>query len=202
MLYFLKHGLVLLATPKTGSTALEQALAPRADIVLQGDPQIKHCTFHRYKWRMEKFIRIFVPDPPETAALIRHPEDWLGSWYRFRHGAWLNGTPRSTRGISFDTFVAGYLAEDQPVYAAVGRQAKFLTHPQTGAQVDHIYRYDAMAAYLAFLQARLDMPITLERVNVSPDWPLTLSPELRARLELQFKPDYDLYAAARSGFGP
>jgi hypothetical protein len=202
MLYFLKHGLVLLATPKTGSTALEQALAPHADIVLQGDPQIKHCTFHRYKWRMEKFIKIFVAEPPETAALIRHPEDWLGSWYRFRHGAWLNGTPRSTRGISFDDFVAGYLAEDQPAFAAVGRQAKFLTHPQTGAQVDHIYRYDAMPAYLAFLQARLGMPITLERVNVSPDWPLTLSPDLRTRLEAQFKPDYDLYAAARSGFSP
>ncbi len=198
MLCFLKHGLVLLATPKTGSTALEQALAPMAEIICQGDPQIKHCTFHRYKWRMEKFIKIFHPDPPETAALIREPADWLGSWYRFRHGAWLDGTPRSTRGISFDDFVAAYMDDDQPAFAAVGRQARFLTHPNTGAQVDHIYRYDAMPAFLDFLGARLDRKITLARVNSSPDWPLSLSPALRARLEVHCAEDYRIYTAAHT----
>ncbi len=202
MLYFLKAGLVLLATPKTGSTALEQALAPRADIVLQGDAQIKHCTFQRYKWRMEKFIQIFVRDLPETAALIRQPEDWLSSWYRFRHGAWLDGTPRSARGLSFDQFVEGYLAEKQPPYAAVGRQARFLTHPQTGAKVDHIYRYDAMPEFLAFLEHRLQVPIRLETVNASPDWPVTLAAELRTRLELHYAEDYALYEGAQSRFMP
>ncbi len=200
MLYFQKHGLVLLATPKTGSTALEQALASQADIVTQGDPQIKHCTFHRYKWRMEKFIQIFVSDLPQTAALIRQPEDWLSSWYRFRHGSWLNGTPRSTRGLSFDAFVAGYLAEPQPPFAAVGRQMRFLTHPQTDAQVDHIYRYDAMPAFVAFLEDRLKTQIMLDRVNVSPDWAVTLSPELRARLESQFAEDYALYTRAHDRY--
>lgn len=202
MLYFLKAGLVLLATPKTGSTALEQALAPKADIVLQGDAQIKHCTFQRYQWRMEKFIQIFVPDAPETAALIRHPEDWLSSWYRFRHGAWLDGTPRSTRGLSFDAFIEGYLAEPQQPFAAVGRQARFLTHPKNGTKVDHIFRYEAMPAFVAFLEHRLGLPITLDRVNTSPDWEVTLSPALRARLEAQFTEDYALHEAARHSFTP
>ncbi len=202
MLYFHKAGLVLLATPKTGSTALEQALGPSADIVLQGEAQIKHCTFQRYKWRMEKFIQIFVKDAPETVALIRQPEDWLSSWFRFRHGAWLNGTPRSARGLSFDQFVEGYLADPQPAFAAVGRQARFLTHPQTGAQVDQIWRYDAMPEFLRFLEARLGTEIALERVNTSPDWPVTLSPELRARLETNFDDDYALYARAHHSFTP
>ncbi|TVS05492.1 MAG: gamma-glutamyl kinase [Rhodobacteraceae bacterium] len=197
MLYFHKAGLVLLATPKTGSTALEKALASRADIVLQGDAQIKHCTFQRYTWRMEKFIQIFTKDLPETVALIRHPEDWLSSWYRFRHGAWLVDTPRSARGLSFDQFVEGYLAKTQPPYAAVGRQARFLTNPKTGDQVDQIWCYDAMPAFLRFLEERLQTDITLERVNTSPDWPVTLSSELRARLEAQYAQDYDLYARAR-----
>ncbi len=196
MLYFLKHKLVLLATPKTGSTALEQALAPLADLVLQGDPRIKHCTFQRYKWRMEKFIQIFEQDLPHTAALIRHPQDWLGSWFRFRHGRWLDGTPRSTRGLSFDQFVEGYLSDPQPPFAAVGQQARFLTHPKTGQTVDHLYRYDAMPEFLAFLQARLDTRITLERRNVSPEGQITLSAAVRHRLEQQYAEDYTLYEQA------
>ena len=142
MLVFLKHRLVVFSTPKCGSTALEQALAPASDIVLQGDPRIKHCTFHRYKWRFEKFLQIFDQTPMTTAALIRHPQDWLGSWYRYRHGSWLDGTPQSTKGLSFDEFVEGYLAETQPAFAAVGSQARFLTHPKTGETVDHLYCYD------------------------------------------------------------
>ena len=111
--------------------------------MLQGDPRIKHCTFHRYKWRLEKFLHIFDQGPFTTCALIRHPQDWLGSWYRYRQGAWLDGTPQSTKGLSFDQFVEGYLAEQQPAFAAVGAQARFLTHPKTGATVDHLFRYDA-----------------------------------------------------------
>ncbi|WP_084386150.1 hypothetical protein [Roseinatronobacter thiooxidans] len=199
MLYFLKHKLVLFATPKAGSTALEHALAPLADIVLQGDPRIKHCTFQRYKWRMEKFIQIFEEDAPQTAALIRHPEDWLGSWFRFRHGSWLEGTPRSTRGLSFDQFVEGYLAEKQPAFAAVGQQAKFLTHPKTGETVDHLFRYEAMPEFVAFLEARLGTAITLERQNVSPNHHISLSPALRQRLEQHYAEDYALYASARGG---
>ena len=196
MLYFRKHGLVILATPKTGSSALEQALMPLADIVLQGHPDIKHCTFQRYKWRMEKFIQIFEDTPPVTTAQIRHPQDWLSSWFRFRHGSWLTGTPRSTRGLSFDQFVEGYLSQPQPAYAAVGRQSKFLIHPQTGTTVDYLFRYDAMPAFVTFLEARLGQPVTLDRVNASPDWQVSLSPEVQARLEAQFAQDYALYDAA------
>jgi len=193
MLYFLKHKLVLLATPKTGSTALEQALAPLADIVLQGDPRIKHCTFQRYKWRMEKFIQIFEDDAPQTAAVIRHPEDWLGSWFRFRHGSWLNGTARSTRGLSFDQFVEGYLSEPQPAFAAIGQQARFLTHPKTGETVTYLYRYDAMSEVVAFLEQRLQTTITLGRHNVSPEQEVSLAPALRSRLEQRYAEDYALY---------
>jgi len=196
MLYFLKHKLVLLATPKTGSTSLEQALAPLADMVLQGDPRIKHCTFQRYKWRMEKFIQIFDEDAPQTAALIRHPEDWLGSWFRFRHGDWLIGTARSTRGLSFEQFVEGYLSDPQPAFAAVGQQAKFLTHPKTAETVDFLYRYDCMPAFVAFLEDRLDTRITLERHNVSAAHHLSLPPDTRARLEQRYAEDYALYENA------
>ena len=196
MLYFRKAGLVFLATPKTGSTAIETALAPSADMVFQRDPEIKHCTYQRYQWRIEKAILMFVQTPPETVAVIRDPQDWLSSWYRFRHGAWLNGTPRSTRGMSFDAFVEGYLSDPQPAFAAVGRQARFLTQPKTGGTVDWLFRYDAMPAFVGWLEARLQTSITLARENVSPDWPVSLSAELQTRLQARFAEDYALYARA------
>lgn len=198
MLYFHKAGLVFLATPKAGSTAIEQALTAKADIVFQNDPNFKHCMFQRYQWRVEKMISMFTDHVPETVAMIRNPEDWLGSWFRFRHGAWLNDTPRSTRGMSFDQFVDAYLSDPQPAFAAVGSQWKFLTHPRTGARVQHIFRYDAMPEFVAYLEMRLGWPIALERANVSPDWPLTLSAPMSARLRDHCARDYDLYENALS----
>jgi hypothetical protein len=198
LLVFLKHRLVVFSTPKCGSTALEQALAPFSDIVLQGDPRIKHCTFHRYKWRFEKFLQIFDQTPMATTALIRHPRDWLGSWFRYRHGSWLDGTPQSTKGLSFDQFVQGYLAEEQPAFAAVGSQGRFLTHPKTGETVDHLFRYDAFSEFRVFLQERLGREFELDRVNASADMALALSPDLAGQLETACARDFALYDAAHA----
>lgn len=198
MLYFEKQNLVLLATPKTASTSLEAALAPLADIVLQGDPRIKHCTYHRYKWRFEKFVMIFNKTPPETVALIREPEDWLSSWFRFRHGDWLKDTPRSTRGKTFDEFVAGYLRDPKPAFAAVGSQAAFLTHPMQDDQVQTLFRYDAMAQFQTWLEDRLGCKLDLPQKNVSPLMDTSLSPALREQLRAGCARDYALYDMARS----
>lgn len=198
MLVFLNQRLVVFSTPKCGSTALEQALAPMSDIVLQGDPRIKHSTFHRYKWRLEKFLQIFDDTPMATTALIRHPQDWLGSWYRYRHGSWLDGTPQSTKGLSFDQFVEAYLAEEQPAFAAVGSQARFLTHPKTGETVEHLYRYDAFDEFEGFLEARLDRQFDLDRVNTSTEMRLSLSAHLARRLETCCEGDYALYDSAHA----
>lgn len=202
MLVFVKPRLVVFSTPKTGSTALEKALAPVADIVLQGDPQIKHCTFHRYKWRFEKFLEIFDKVPPETCAVIRHPQDWLGSWYRYRHGAWLDGTLHSTRHLSFDQFVEAYLAPDQPPCAAVGSQARFLTHPKTQATVDHLYRYDALPAFQDFVQTRIGHRFDLAQVNVSTAMQLSLSPRLARALQEHCALDFALYDSAKGRAAP
>jgi hypothetical protein len=197
MLYFRKRNLVLFATPKTGSTALEIALAPHADVVLQNEPLIKHCTFHRYKWRFEKFLAIFTKIPPETVALIREPEDWLSSWFRFRYGSWLDGTPRSTKGLTFDEFVDGYMQDPKPEFAAVGSQAAFLGHPMNDMHVETLWRYDAMPAFQAWIQDELGVTLDVPRANVSPKFQTQLSDGLRTRLRDHCARDYALYDRAR-----
>jgi hypothetical protein len=49
MLVFWKENLVLLAVPKTGSTALQGALAPRASMVFRDPPKLKHAPCYRYR---------------------------------------------------------------------------------------------------------------------------------------------------------
>jgi hypothetical protein len=198
MLYFKKRNLVLFATPKTASTALEVALTPHADIALQGDPLIKHCTFHRYKWRFEKFLMIFTQTPPETVALIREPEDWLGSWFRFRYGNWLDGTPRSTKGMTFDEFVTAYLGPTPPPFANVGSQAAFLGHPFNDSHVQTLWRYDALPAFQEWVQGELGVTVDVPQANVSPRFGTMLSNELRDRLRAQCARDYELYDSART----
>lgn len=197
MLIFLRERLTIFATPKTGSTSVESVLAPHADIVLQRTPQLKHMAYHRYVWKMEKLLATYTDELPETCAVVRDPLDWLGSWYRFRQADWLAGRPKSTRNISFESFVDACLSDDPPPFAAVGSQGKFLTHPKTGAQVQHLFRHDAMEVFVAFVQERLGRPIALPRLNRSAAPPVAATAALRARLAAAQPLDHALYEAAR-----
>ena len=59
---------------------------------------------------MLPYLREIGAGDTETVCVIREPIDWLGSWYRFRSRS---SAPKakSTKGISFETFVEGYLDE-------------------------------------------------------------------------------------------
>ena len=54
MLVFLRHKLTFLATPKTGTTAVEMALKPRAEIVFSKSR--KHITAARYANKIAPFL--------------------------------------------------------------------------------------------------------------------------------------------------
>ena len=198
MLVFWKERLVLLAVPKTGTTALEAALAPRASLVLRDPPHLKHAPVYRYDRFLRPFFSKAGGQELETLACVRHPVDWLGSWYRYRLRDDLAGHPNSTRGIAFDGFVEEYLKGRPAPFADVGSQARFLKGPETAVGVDHLFRYEAMEALLAFLEDRLGQPIALSRHNVSPAQELTLSPGIRARLERKRPEEFAVWEAAQA----
>lgn len=194
MLIFWKQRLVILATPKTGSTALEAALAPLA-LAIDRPPELKHTPGYRFQRLVRPWLQNSAGGAPfEAVALMREPVDWLGSWYRFRARAELDGTPRSTAGLSFADFARAYRAEPRPAFADVGGQAKFLSGIDgAGLGVDRVFRYEAMADFVAFLEARLETRIRLARLNVSPPGPVELpAPELAA-LRAHLAPEYAIY---------
>lgn len=197
MLVFWKQRIVLLAVPKTGTTALEQALLPHASAAILDPPGQKHVSATGYRNRLSKFFEQRGKHPMELVAVMREPVDWLASWYRYRSRPHLDGKANSTRKISFDAFVDAWLGPDQPSFAQVGSQANFLCDGAGRVAVDHLYRYDRLADLVGFMEARLDTTLDLPRRNVSPPGPAVLSDEMRARLKREAAAEFTLWDSLR-----
>lgn len=194
MLVFWEQRLALLATPKTGSTALEMALGSLASVVIQRPPELKHTTVQRYRRFVGPYLAAASGEPFTVVALMREPRAWLGSWYRYRQREDVGAPGNSTQNMTFDAFVRAYAAAPQPPFAAVGSQARFL-RPRNGEGADRIFRYEQIDSFLHFLEDRLGCEIILPRVNVSPEADLALSDEAEALLRRVCAEDFALYAS-------
>ncbi len=192
MLVFWKERLVFLATPKTGTTAIESALAPLASIAIENPPQLKHTSVRRYGKFLAPFLRSAGKEDFTVVALMREPLSWLGSWYRYRQRDDVPRAERSTEGMSFEEFALAYLSDPKPDFAAVGTQARFLSAGPDTCDL-RIFRYEEIAQFVAFLEDRLDFEIILPQVNVSPKSNLDLSEQTEAQLRQALSADYALY---------
>ena len=181
MLVFWKENLVFLAVPKTGTTAIEGALAPRASMVLRAPPILKHSACYRYNRFLKPYFVQAGGQTPELFAVVRHPIDWLSSWYRYRYRDDLIGHENSTRDMTFDDFVLEYCKGKPAPFANVGSQAKFLIVGEGEIGVDYLFRYEAQDKLIAFLEERLETTVKFKRLNVSPELSLTLSPEVEEK---------------------
>lgn len=99
MLVFWSEKLVFLSVPKTGTTAIEKALAPKAAMVISNPPELKHAPVYRYnRFFRPMFEKACGEENMETMAVMREPISWLGSWYRYRQRDFLKGKANSTSG--------------------------------------------------------------------------------------------------------
>ncbi|MGR3839889.1 MAG: gamma-glutamyl kinase [Cognatishimia sp.] len=195
MLVFLKEKLVVLAVPKTGTTALATALAPHADILVNDPPELKHAPVYRYnRFFRPMFEKACGVENLDIMAVMREPISWLGSWYRYRQRDFLRGKPTSTAELSFDEFILGYLEDEKPAFARVGSQAKFLEPRPNGTKAKYIFRYETPQETIRFLEERLDITLDLGRENISPARTLELSPQIEAKLREKYAKDFALYA--------
>lgn len=194
MLVFWKEKLVFLAVPKTGTTAFENALHTHADIAFRNPPGLKHAPIYRYNRFLKPLFGKVGAETLETVAVIREPIDWLGSWYRFRSRPQIDGTPESTKGLSFNDFVRGYIQSKQPPFARVGSQSRFVSDQAGNAVVSHLFRYDRLDEFQAFVQDRLNINVSLnKKTNVSPKAELTLLPGTEMRLRKKYARDFILW---------
>ncbi len=197
MLVFWKENLVLLAVPKTGSTALEGALAPRASLVLRDPPQLKHAPCYRYKRFLKPFFKQAGGQDPELMAVVRNPISWLGSWYRYRTRDDLVGHENSTRSVSFDDFVLEYCKGTPAPFANVGSQNKFLRINDGEIGAEQLFQYEQWDKVITYLEDRLDMAITLKQKNVSPKMDLHLSASTESKLRDKRAEEFAVWELAK-----
>ena len=79
MIVFFKERLAFLSVPKTGTTAYEKALAPRADMVISDPPMLKHAPVYRYNRFIRPMFLKICDAELELMAVMREPISWLGS---------------------------------------------------------------------------------------------------------------------------
>lgn len=198
MLVFFKERLSFLAMPKTGSTAYQTALAPRADLVVNNPPLLKHAPVYRYNRFIRPMFLNVCDAEMELMAVMREPISWLSSWYRYRQRPFMKDKPNNTHGITFDEFVLGYMKGKRPGFAEVGNQLKFLERQPNGTGITHLFSYEDQPRLLNFLEDRLDVKLALGRENVSPEIKVTLSPDVEERFRRKFAEDFTLYESISS----
>ncbi|MCH2164119.1 MAG: sulfotransferase family 2 domain-containing protein [Marinovum sp.] len=199
MLMFWKERLTILAVPKTGTTALEDALGAAADMVVRDPPQLKHAPMYRYNRFFRPMFEKQGAEDMETFAIIREPVAWLSSWYRYRARPFMQGKANYTGDMSFDDFVDAYCKGHKPGFANVGSQAKFLEPRPNGVAIHHLYRYDDFAAAVDFLEKRLSRDINLTKQNVSPMQETRLSAQTEEKLRRKRHEEFELYASIPDG---
>ncbi|QFT63870.1 gamma-glutamyl kinase [Roseivivax sp. THAF30] len=193
MLVFWKARLVMLAVPKTGTSAYAKALAPHAGMVVNDPPELKHAPVYRYNRFFRPMFEKMGAEEMDVMAVIREPISWLGSWYRYRQRPFLDGKRVSTKDLSFDAFVDAYCRGDRPPFANIGDQSKFVEPRPNGTEVTHFFRYEDQGRIVSFLEERLGVEIDLPRENVSPRRDLTLSPEIEAKLRRKCAAEFALW---------
>ena len=198
MLMFWKEKLVFLSVPKTGTTAYEAALSQRADMVISDPPELKHAPLYRYNRFFRPMFEKIGGDDMATLAVVREPISWLGSWYRYRQRPFMTGHPNATFDISFDEFVSEYLKGKPAGFANVGSQAKFLETRPNGIAVTHLFRYEDQPAIKTFLETKLNVSLTLDRLNESPQRTLTLSKDIERRFRRKRPEEFALWENAQA----
>ncbi|MEM8730337.1 MAG: hypothetical protein AAGF79_10510 [Pseudomonadota bacterium] len=198
MLVFSAQKLAFIAVPKTGTTALEMALRPYADIIFTKNR--KHMPAHRFHNRVAPFLEEAFGVRLERMAVLRDPEEQIRSWYRYRTAALQRGSAKSTRAVSFDQFVRDVISEDPPPYAGIGSQWNMVTG-KSAVLVHHLFAYETQDVMHGFIEERFGEAIDIKRKNVSPRVDAPLDDATREALREARPQEFALYDRLRASGG-
>lgn len=190
MLVFSEQNLVLFSTPKTGSTAMEVALKPWADIAFYKNR--KHTPVGRYQRKVAPFLREAYGLEPETMAVIRAPLEHLRSWYRYR---------AATLEVDFDGFVQAVLSETPPEWARIGTQLNFLIDKHNDLGITHLFADEAQPVLRGWLSTRMGEEITFKPQNISPNAPTSIAPKTLEVFEHRYAKEIALHARVTEAGG-
>jgi len=194
-----RHGFVFLAIPKTGTSAIETAVRPYAQVAPQGIPAIKHTKYAEFQRFLQPFLAAkgFPRDSYEVVCVFREPIDWLSSWWRYRSRGKLADPSnpkhhRYTGDVTFEQFARAYMESDN----REGHQSRFVRARRGQTEIDRIFRYDRLDLLVEFLCEKIGEDVDLEVKNVSPERSFSLSEECERELREFLQPEYRIYERA------
>lgn len=207
MIFLYRARLVILSQPKTGTTALDNALAHRASIVINSPPELKHINYRKFRKFVVPLIRSqtgLKRADYEVVSVMREPIDWLGSWYRYRTRDALLDKKNSrsanyTGNISFDQFVQDVCKPkgEQPSYAKIGSPCAVALAGEGKIGIDRIFPYEDMSGLYELIAERTGKPVETKQLNVSPARELVISEETRAKAREKYAFAFELHASLR-----
>ena len=192
MLLFPMERLVVLCTPKCGSTSVHQAYAPYAAVVLGGHPRLKHLRFARYERGIAPLVGSDIGSL-ETVCIIRDPVAHLRSWYRYLRGRNRDGFSGTHHDQTYEHFVEAFL--DPKTDFRIRTQHAFLEDEASDIGVNRIFALKHIDRFVCFMNERLRVRVSLPVMNISSGESPTLSTELEERLRERLAPDIALYEA-------
>ena len=182
---------VLLALPKTASTALERTLSPYATESVSAPPGRKHLPARGFvHTKAHELAEQGHPrESYELVAMFREPIAWLESWWRYRAR---EDSRQSTADMTFEEFALHYLAGDDDAPVPKGRPARFI-HAQGAVAVDRVFAVERPDVWSAWFSERIGRPLDFERRNASTAERGELGFATREALVAHFAPEYDVW---------
>ncbi|GHJ58921.1 hypothetical protein NOK12_14390 [Nocardioides sp. OK12] len=196
-----KYGFVVLAVPKSGSTALEAAFAKHAQLVTSGPHSLKHVGVQGFERDIAPLLdeHGYPRTGYEVAALVRDPVSWMSSWWRYRSRPGIVGTATYTGEMSFDEFVGRVSTGEIDLPS----QSSYVTGPDGAPGVDRLYRYEDLDDFLAWLHECLGpkkaRKSQLKQRNVSPERQHEVSAATRDLVEEVYAADVALHRDVATG---
>lgn len=202
MIFLYQARLAILSQPKTGTTALDSALASRASIAVARPPDMKHINYRGFVKFVAPWIQAqtgLARKDYEIVSVMREPIDWLGSWYRFRTRERNDRKGNYTGEISFDQFITDVAKPKgmRPFHARLGSPCGVALNGKESIGVDRIFPYEDLSGLYQLIEERTEEPVETTQMRVSPEMELTLSDEARAAIEKRLAFALRLHASLR-----
>ncbi len=195
------HRFIFIAVPKTASSSIETVLREHGQFYAHKQ---KHLPAAKVKMEMVKDWESY-----RSFAVIRHPVDWLHSWYKFWSAAAKDpktGVARHNRleNISFVEFVSRTIENRDRPWTNVGTQAGRVCDDKTGKiLVSRLLSYDHLAVLFPKTLETIGLPVTeLPEKNISKlQEPLPVLPApLMNEVRRHWHHDFVLYSRAYYDF--
>jgi len=198
------HGFVLLSMPKCASTSLVRSLQGHAELLLRGNPRLKHMNCRSFHTLIVPVLRNagYERGDYEVVSLFREPTAWIESWWRYRQRPSLAKVDpaKFTGDVSFEEFVGRYVDGDPGPGTLRGRPAKFVAlSDDLDLGVDRLFALERPQVWQTWIGAKVGGGIDVSTDNRSTVRPEPqLSRTMRARLDEFFAPEYAIYEQLRA----